>query len=135
MIVPDSMNLIDNKEHFDIIKSIQVSRENFGSILRRNSDRIAVLKDGGAMKITKDIIMREIAGETVLLPVGELAVRFQGIMSLNETGVFLWKHMQEDCTEDALVQAIVEEYDTTEACARKDVRAFIKQLQEQDLLL
>ena len=38
-------------------------------------------------------------------------------------------------TEDALVQAIVEEYDTTEACARKDVRAFIKQLQEQDLLL
>lgn len=34
-----------------------------------------------------------------------------------------------------LVQAIVEEYDTTEACARKDVRAFIKQLQEQDLLL
>ena len=135
MIVPDSMNLIDNKEHFDIIKSIYVSRENFGSILRRNSDRIAVLKDGGAMKITKDIIMREIAGETVLLPVGELAVRFQGIMSLNETGVFLWKHMQEDCTEDALVQAIVEEYDTTEACARKDVRAFIKQLQEQDLLL
>lgn len=87
------------------------------------------------MKITKDIIMREIAGETVLLPVGELAVRFQGIMSLNETGVFLWKHMQEDCTEDTLVQAIVEEYDTTEACARKDVRAFIKQLQEQDLLL
>lgn len=87
------------------------------------------------MKITKDIIMREIAGETVLLPVGELAVRFQGIMSLNETGVFLWNHMQEDCTEDALVQAIVEEYDTTEACARKDVRAFIKQLQEQDLLL
>lgn len=135
MIVPDSMNLIDNKEHFDIIKSVQVSKENFGLILRRNSDKIAVLKDGGAMKITKDIIMREIAGETVLLPVGELAVRFQGIMSLNETGVFLWKHMQEDCTEDALVQAIVEEYDTTEACARKDVRAFIKQLQEQDLLL
>lgn len=112
-----------------------MSKENFGLILRRNSDKIAVLKDGGAMKITKDIIMREIAGETVLLPVGELAVRFQGIMSLNETGVFLWKHMQEDCTEDALVQAIVEEYDTTEACARKDVRAFIKQLQEQDLLL
>lgn len=112
-----------------------MSKENFSSILRRNSDRTAVLKDGGAMKITKDIIMREIAGETVLLPVGELAVRFQGIMSLNETGVFLWKHMQEDCTEDALVQAIVEEYDTTEACARKDVRAFIKQLQEQDLLL
>lgn len=29
MIVPDSMNLIDNKEHFDIIKSVQVSKENF----------------------------------------------------------------------------------------------------------
>lgn len=86
------------------------------------------------MKITKDIIMREIAGETVLLPVGELAVRFQGIMSLNETGAFLWKQMQEECTEETLVQAILGEYDTTEACARKDVQAFVKQLQEHGLL-
>ena len=87
------------------------------------------------MKTTQDVMMREIAGETVLIPVGELAMRFQGIMSLNETGVFLWERMQEDCTEDSLVQAILEEYDTTEACARKDVQAFIKQLQEQELLL
>lgn len=29
MIAPDSMNLIDNKEHFDIIKSVWVSKENF----------------------------------------------------------------------------------------------------------
>lgn len=78
--------------------------------------------------------MREIAGETVLLPVGELAVRFQGIMSLNETGAFLWKQMQEECTEETLVQAILGEYDTTEACARKDVQAFVKQLQEHGLL-
>lgn len=78
--------------------------------------------------------MREIAGETVLLPIGELAARFQGIMSLNETGAFLWKQMQEECTEETLVQAILGEYDTTEACARKDVQAFVKQLQEHGLL-
>ena len=111
MIAPDSMNLIDNKEHFDIIKSVQVSKENFWFDFETKQRQNSSVERWGSYE------------------------NYEGFMRLNETGVFLWKHMQEDCTEDALVQAIVEEYDTTEACARKDVRAFIKQLQEQDLLL
>ena len=42
--------------------------------------------------------MREIAGEYILIPVGAAALEFQGIMTLNESGLFLWRMLQEECT-------------------------------------
>ncbi len=47
------------------------------------------------MKVSRDFMLREIAGETVVIPVNEAAVHFQGIMSLNESGRLLWDKLRE----------------------------------------
>ena len=44
------------------------------------------------MKITKnpELILRTIAGESVLIPTGEMAARFNGMISLNGPAAFIW---------------------------------------------
>ncbi|MCD8021121.1 MAG: PqqD family protein [Clostridiales bacterium] len=82
----------------------------------------------------KDFIIREIAGEIVIIPVNEAAVHFQGIMSLNESGKLLWDRLQEDVSEDTLIAALLEDYDTTHDVAKHDVSVFLDQLRKQNIL-
>lgn len=79
--------------------------------------------------------MREIAGEYILIPVGAAAVEFQGIMTLNESGLFLWRMLQEECTEEKLVLALTEEYEVDIPTAQADVKKFLFQLQQNNALL
>jgi len=47
------------------------------------------------MKIKNNLILREIAGSWIIVPVAEMVVEFNGLMNLNETGAFLWKKLAE----------------------------------------
>lgn len=80
-------------------------------------------------------MLREIAGESILIPVNEAAQSFQGIMSLNESGRFLWNRLQQECTEESLVTALLDEYDTTPGQAANDVSVFLDQLRAQHILV
>ena len=86
------------------------------------------------MKIKNDYILRDIAGEHILLQVGDGDDDFLGIMSLNESGVLLWKLLAEGCTEEALINAVLNEYEIDCETAASDVKRFIKTLQEHHLL-
>lgn len=87
------------------------------------------------MKVTKDIVMRDIADETILVPVGELAKRFRGIMSLNEGGRLLWKQLMEGCSRGQLVESLLETYEVEEDVACKDVDAFLADLRKAGVLV
>lgn len=42
------------------------------------------------MKIRHEYVMRQIAGETILVPVGKTPLEQNGLLALNESGAFLW---------------------------------------------
>lgn len=42
-----------------------------------------------------DILLREIADEFLLIPVGEAGVRIHGMISLTESGALLWSALSE----------------------------------------
>lgn len=42
------------------------------------------------MKTSNEFIMREIAGEYVLVPIGKRALTFQGLVTMNEVGALIW---------------------------------------------
>lgn len=86
------------------------------------------------MKVKEDFLLREVAGCYVVVPVGKATVDFNGMVNLNETGAFLWKRLQEDTTKEALVDAIVKEYDVAGDVALKDVEAYLNTLQESGLI-
>lgn len=86
------------------------------------------------MKAIQDVVLREIAGEHLLIPTGQAALRIHGMINLSESGLVLWSQLQSDCTEQALVDAILAEYDVDRETAAADVRAFVAQMTEVGLL-
>ena len=54
----------------------------------------------------EDFILREIAGEAVLVPVGENTELSNSIISLNETSVFLWKLFDHPVTYDEVLDEL-----------------------------
>ena len=86
------------------------------------------------MKIKKDYVLKEIAGQFVVVPVGEEAIKFNGIISLNKSGKRLFSQLQTEQTEDDLVKYLLNVYDVTEEKAKEDVKKFLKILKENKLL-
>jgi len=85
------------------------------------------------MKIKEGFLLRNIAGQTVVLPTGgELDLNM--MITLNETGAFLWQQLQEETDEAALVQALLAEYDVSEDLAAKAVSAFVEKLRKNEFL-
>lgn len=87
------------------------------------------------MKVSGEMILREIAGEFILIPVGETALKVHGMISLTESGMLLWKKLQDNCSEADLVDTILGEYDIDRETAMKDVQAFLEKLDEIGILI
>ena len=86
------------------------------------------------MKIKAGFMLRSVAGQNVVVPVGTAAIDFNGMINLNESGAFLWKTLEGGATEAELVSALLAEYDAPEDIARADVAAFIKKMKEANLI-
>lgn len=82
------------------------------------------------MRIEKEFILREIAGDYILVPVGNTALEFNGLLTVNAIGAFLWERMKKETTIDALTAAVLEEYEVDADTARKDVEEFVASLQK-----
>lgn len=80
------------------------------------------------MKIKEGYILREVAGSYVVLPLGDATIDFNGMASLNETGSFLFEKMQQEITEEELVNALLERYEIDEETAKTDVNNFVNKL-------
>ena len=80
------------------------------------------------MKILKEFILRNIAGEQVLVPTGETTQEFNGLITLTETAGFIWENIEQVETVEDLVKLMLEEYEVDEETAKKDVERFVSQL-------
>ena len=86
------------------------------------------------MKIKNGYMLREVAGEAVVVPTGEATLNFQGIISLNETGALLWTELEQGCEKKDLVQALLDEYEVDAETAEKDVNEFLKRADDAGLI-
>ena len=86
------------------------------------------------MKVEKEFVLREIAGDYIIIPTGKTALEMNGLVTVNEVGVSLWKMLQEEVTFDELVAGILEEYDVEESVARADIREFLDKMIENGIL-
>ena len=70
------------------------------------------------MKIDRNFVLREIAGECIIIPTGKTALEFNGLITVNEIGMELWKMLQNEVTFDDLLKGIMEEYDVDKEVAQ-----------------
>lgn len=82
-------------------------------------------------KTGDDVVTRMIAGETVLVPVGRMAQKLNGMATFSETGQFLWKLLNEKpCSRDDLVYALALECQCKPKELQEDVEAYLQKMQE-----
>lgn len=85
------------------------------------------------MKLKDGFILREVAGQTVVLPAGgDLDLNM--LITLNDTGKFLWTHLEKETSEEELVAAILKEYDVDGQTAQNAVENFIATLNGYEFL-
>ena len=86
------------------------------------------------MKILKELVKREIAGDTVLVPVGKTVYDSSGLFILNEVGAFLWDRLEGAESEGDLLRALLDEYEVSEATAAADIHEFMEKLRNMGML-
>lgn len=80
------------------------------------------------MKIKKGFVVREVGGETVVVPVGAMSKQFHGMINLNQTGAFLWAFYQTEHSVEEGIKALLAEYEVGEEIAKVDVNRFVETL-------
>lgn len=85
------------------------------------------------MKLKDGFILREVAGEHVVLSVGG-EMDLNGMITLNDTGCTLWKRLEQEAELSDLTAALLAEYEVDEPTARAAAERFVEKLKELELL-
>ena len=87
------------------------------------------------MKIKSGFVLRDVAGKTFVVATGELSKTFKGMITLNETGKFIWNLLENDVTKEEIVDKMLEVYNGVErAVVENDVDVFIDKLAGDNIL-
>jgi len=87
------------------------------------------------MKIKGDFMLREIVGESIVVPLGNNVVSVNGIITLTESAVILWRKLENGVNGiDELADALLDEYDVDRETALSSVAEFIDQLREKGMI-
>lgn len=87
------------------------------------------------MKRNTDFMLRDIAGEVILVPTGAATQQFNGMITLNEVAAFIWKNLDEPESREILVDKIMDEFEVDRETATRDVIGFVSALYECGLVL
>ena len=87
------------------------------------------------MKIKEGFMLRQVAGQHIVMPLGQKALDFNCAITLNESGAFLWSVLEKGVADkNELLSKLLEEYDVEESLAQQDIDAFLQKLIENDLI-
>ena len=76
----------------------------------------------------------ELDGEIVAVPVGENASELHAVLNLNEEAMRILELLQQETTEDEIMDILLKEYTGDPEEIRAYVRQFLKKLEEEGLL-
>ncbi len=86
------------------------------------------------MKIKEGFVVREIAGQSIVIALGEATRSFNGMIKLNETGRIIWDMLADGKDISDIVVRITDEYEVDTQTVERDVQAFINTLEGADII-
>ena len=87
------------------------------------------------MRIKNGFVLREVAGQIVVIATGEASKDFHGMIKLNVTGKVIWLALQEGLSEVEIAQRLQEQFDVDSEKALRDTRAFLQQMEGMGFLV
>lgn len=86
------------------------------------------------MKINSNYEVRNIGGIDIIVPVGG-DMSLSGVITLNDSALFIWNALKDDITIDELVDKVCAEYDAPKDVIKADVEEIIEKFKEHDLVV
>ncbi len=86
------------------------------------------------MKRRDDFILQNVAGEWLLLPIGEQVMDLNGIITLNETSAHLWDLLAEERDAGELAASLSEHFEVDATTATADVQTFLEEISRLRLI-
>ena len=86
------------------------------------------------MKVKMEFVLRDIAGDLLLVPAGKAALDLNGMLTLNEVGAEIWRLLPEVADEEELIARLLDLYEVEEEELRKDVDDFLESLRKLGIL-
>jgi Coenzyme PQQ synthesis protein D (PqqD) len=81
-----------------------------------------------------EIVSREIAGETILVPIKGKLADMQQIFSLNSVAAYIWRRLDERSDLDSIAVELLDRFDVGREEAERDVRDFMEELLKAGLI-
>jgi len=82
------------------------------------------------MKLKENYVLRQVADIWVVLPVGAATMDLDGMIKLNETGMLLWRALENGADREKLADTLVAEYAVDREQVLADVDEFLAKLIE-----
>jgi len=79
-------------------------------------------------------VTREIAGETIVVPVRGGVGDLTGLFTFNEIATGIWEQLSEGGTAEEVTRWVAERYEVSEEQARQDVTNFLEELKQRGLV-
>jgi hypothetical protein len=95
---------------------------------------VVSIKSDPLFRKKPEIVSRQIAGETILVPVVGRAADMQRIFSLNEVGEFIWSRLDGNRNIGQIAEEIVKVFNIGNEQANSEAEEFIKELIGAELI-
>ncbi|MBQ4104602.1 MAG: PqqD family protein [Clostridia bacterium] len=87
------------------------------------------------MKINENFVLKSIAGEAVVMPVGDAVNKVNGMIKLNPTAEVIWKALEQETTLEDVISAVRANcQNVNEATIIEDVVDFTEKLRKLGIL-
>ena len=84
------------------------------------------------MKIKEGYRLRKVGSNSIVVALG--GINFTGLITVNETGTFIWKMLEKGAEVDEIVSALAKECGVSENEIKDEVTDFIKKLEGEGLV-
>ena len=85
-------------------------------------------------KIKEGFVMRRVAGQAVVIAVGEASETFHGMINLNDSGSCIWEGIEAGLDIEEIADKIVQEFDIDHQTALKDAQEMLDKMKAQGIL-
>ena len=86
------------------------------------------------MKLSGEFVVRQVMDSTVAIPVGPTALKFNGMILLNDVSKVIWQCLEKDTDLEGIVTAVTDGFEVTSDVAREDILEFTDKLRQLQLL-
>jgi len=87
------------------------------------------------MKIKDNFVLRQVADTWCVLPLAEETLNLNGMLTLNDSGAFLWKTLEGGAGSEELAAALMGEYEVDPQTAEADINEFLDKLRHVGCLV